>query len=145
MLVRHRPMPPTRLYWNRVRGINIFPPKTYHCLALYPAFNIYPLPFFNNDGSVQSNSHSYSHYANQSLDRHAGLLQPSSGFRHHGCVSPFLPFCNIVLTLRALDLDLAVLKFRNCASHVHQDLMDSELCGASVNNAVPSRWSRPTK
>ncbi|EKM80827.1 hypothetical protein AGABI1DRAFT_98948 [Agaricus bisporus var. burnettii JB137-S8] len=51
---------------------------------LYPAFNIYPLPFFNDDGSVQSNSHSYSHYANQSLDHHAGLLQPLSGFRHHG-------------------------------------------------------------
>jgi len=50
----------------------------------YPTFDIYPLPFFNNDGSVESNSHSYSHYATQSLDRHSGLLQPSSGFRHHG-------------------------------------------------------------
>ncbi|XP_006460948.1 hypothetical protein AGABI2DRAFT_150774 [Agaricus bisporus var. bisporus H97] len=57
----------------------------------YPAFNIYPLPFFNDDGSVQSNSHSYSHYANQSLDHHAGLLQPLSGFRHHGSACSQIP------------------------------------------------------
>ena len=55
-----------------------------YLLAAYPTFDIYPLPFFNNDGSVEPNSHSYSHYATQPLDRHSGLLQPSSGFRHHG-------------------------------------------------------------
>lgn len=50
----------------------------------YPGFNLYPLPFFNNDGSIQPNSHSFSHYANQSAERHSGLLQPSTEFRHHG-------------------------------------------------------------
>ncbi|KAJ3572395.1 hypothetical protein NP233_g3116 [Leucocoprinus birnbaumii] len=55
----------------------------YESLA-YPGFDIYPLPFFNNDGSIEPNSHSYSHYANQAPERHSGLLQPSTGFRHHG-------------------------------------------------------------
>ncbi|KAF9451299.1 hypothetical protein P691DRAFT_808287 [Macrolepiota fuliginosa MF-IS2] len=50
----------------------------------YPTFDTYPLPFFSNDGSIDPNSHSYPHYATQSLDRHPGLLQPSTGFRHHG-------------------------------------------------------------
>lgn len=50
----------------------------------YSGFDIYPLPFLNNDGSMKPNSHSYLHYVDQSLKHHFGLLQPSSGFRHHG-------------------------------------------------------------
>ncbi|KXN90184.1 hypothetical protein AN958_04674 [Leucoagaricus sp. SymC.cos] len=50
----------------------------------YPGFDIYPSPFFSSDGRIDSNSHSYSHYANQSFDHNSGLLQPSIGFRHHG-------------------------------------------------------------
>lgn len=103
-------------------------------LASYPAFNIYPLPFFNDDGSVQSNSHSYSHYANQSLDHHAGLLQPLSGFRHHGCVTAFLHYCNCVLTLRIRSACSQIPKLRiACSSGLNgQRTMWSfcEQCGA---------------
>ncbi|TFK44552.1 hypothetical protein BDQ12DRAFT_673199 [Crucibulum laeve] len=51
----------------------------------YPTFDLYPLPFFNSDGSVDPNSHNYSHYSAQTPPTPSvGLLQPSSGFSHHG-------------------------------------------------------------
>ncbi|KAG6862323.1 hypothetical protein C0995_016021 [Termitomyces sp. Mi166 len=54
-------------------------------LVAYPTFDLYPLPFFNSEGSVDPNSHSYAHYATQSPSTPpVGLLQPSSSFAHHG-------------------------------------------------------------
>jgi hypothetical protein len=50
----------------------------------YPSFDLYPLPFFSPEGSVDTNSHTYSHYAAQSPAPMVGLLQPSSSFTHHG-------------------------------------------------------------
>ncbi|KAH0589289.1 hypothetical protein H2248_005051 [Termitomyces sp. 'cryptogamus'] len=51
----------------------------------YPTFDLYPLPFFNSEGSVDPNSHSYAHYATKSASTPpVGLLQPSSSFAHHG-------------------------------------------------------------
>ncbi|KAF8891727.1 hypothetical protein BD779DRAFT_143700 [Infundibulicybe gibba] len=48
----------------------------------YPSFNIYPLPFFGDDGLVDPNSHNFAHYAAQTPP--VGLIQPSSSFAHHG-------------------------------------------------------------
>ncbi|KAJ7647517.1 hypothetical protein FB45DRAFT_893645 [Roridomyces roridus] len=51
----------------------------------YPTFNLYPLPFFTPDGSVNPNSHNFAHYAvQQPPSPPVGLIQPSSGFTHHG-------------------------------------------------------------
>ena len=50
----------------------------------YPTFDIYPMPFFNSSGSVNTNSHNYAHYATQPPSPPIGLLQPSSSFAHHG-------------------------------------------------------------
>ncbi|KAF8972921.1 hypothetical protein BDZ97DRAFT_1648676 [Flammula alnicola] len=50
----------------------------------YPTFDLYPLPFFSNAGSVEPNSHDYSYYSRQSPSPQVGLLQPSSTFIHHG-------------------------------------------------------------
>ncbi|EDR09145.1 uncharacterized protein LACBIDRAFT_326529 [Laccaria bicolor S238N-H82] len=51
----------------------------------YPSFDLYPLPFFNGQGTVDLNSHNYSHYASQSpISPAIGLMQPSPSFTHHG-------------------------------------------------------------
>ncbi|KIM45135.1 hypothetical protein M413DRAFT_17235 [Hebeloma cylindrosporum] len=50
----------------------------------YPTFDIYPLPFFSNSGSVDPESHNYSHYSGQSPNSQIGLMQPSRSFVHHG-------------------------------------------------------------
>ncbi|KAJ7350276.1 hypothetical protein DFH08DRAFT_105701 [Mycena albidolilacea] len=51
----------------------------------YPAFDLYPLPFFGPDGNVDPNSHSFAHYMSQQPPSPSvGLLQPSNGFTHHG-------------------------------------------------------------
>ncbi|KAJ7755721.1 hypothetical protein DFH07DRAFT_488365 [Mycena maculata] len=52
----------------------------------YPTFNLYPLPFFTPDGTVDPNSHNFAHYAavQQLPSTPVGLLQPSSAFSHHG-------------------------------------------------------------
>jgi len=50
----------------------------------YPTFDIYPLPFFTDDGSVNPDSHNFSHYSRQASDSQVGLLQPSKSFVHHG-------------------------------------------------------------
>ncbi|KAF8070312.1 hypothetical protein FPV67DRAFT_1561170 [Lyophyllum atratum] len=51
----------------------------------YPSFDLYPLPFFNSEGSVNPNSHNYAHYATQSpTTPPVGLLQPTGSFAHHG-------------------------------------------------------------
>ncbi|KAF8170228.1 hypothetical protein K438DRAFT_1854252 [Mycena galopus ATCC 62051] len=51
----------------------------------YPTFDLYPLPFFGNDGTVDPNSHSFAHYAaQQPPSPSVGLLQPSAAFTHHG-------------------------------------------------------------
>ncbi|KAJ7502798.1 hypothetical protein B0H11DRAFT_1986398 [Mycena galericulata] len=51
----------------------------------YPTFNLYPLPFFTADGTVDPNSHNFAHYAvQQPPSPSVGLLQPSSAFNHHG-------------------------------------------------------------
>ncbi|KAF8230166.1 hypothetical protein L208DRAFT_1400874 [Tricholoma matsutake] len=52
--------------------------------AAYPTFDLYPLPFFTPEGSVNTNSHNYRHYSAQSPTPMVGLLQPSSSFSHHG-------------------------------------------------------------
>jgi len=53
--------------------------------SAYPTFDLYPLPFFNSEGSVNPNSHNYAHYATQPpTTPPVGLLQPSSSFAHHG-------------------------------------------------------------
>ncbi|KAK7057411.1 hypothetical protein R3P38DRAFT_2840801 [Favolaschia claudopus] len=58
----------------------------------YPAFNLYPLPFFGPDGSVNTNSHSFAHYsARQTPSPPVGLLQPSSSFSHHGSSCSQIP------------------------------------------------------
>ncbi|KAJ7128897.1 hypothetical protein C8R43DRAFT_1026276 [Mycena crocata] len=50
-----------------------------------PTFNLYPLPFFSADGTVDPNSHNFAHYAaQQPPSPPVGLLQPSSAFTHHG-------------------------------------------------------------
>ncbi|KAJ7287373.1 hypothetical protein C8J57DRAFT_1283719 [Mycena rebaudengoi] len=50
----------------------------------YPTFNLYPLPFFTADGTVDPNSHNFAHLAAQPPSPPIGLLQPSSAFSHHG-------------------------------------------------------------
>ncbi|GLB44918.1 hypothetical protein LshimejAT787_1802550 [Lyophyllum shimeji] len=51
----------------------------------YPTFDLYPLPFFNAEGSVNTNSHNYAHYATQTpTTPPIGLLQPSNSLIHHG-------------------------------------------------------------
>ncbi|TEB37529.1 hypothetical protein FA13DRAFT_1752279 [Coprinellus micaceus] len=52
----------------------------------YPSFDLYPLPFFNpQTGMVDTNSHAFSQYSNnQPPSPQIGLIQPSSGFVHHG-------------------------------------------------------------
>ncbi|PPQ89521.1 hypothetical protein CVT25_012193 [Psilocybe cyanescens] len=50
----------------------------------YPTFDIYPLPFFSNDGTVDPNSHNFSYYSRQASNSQVGLLQPSKTFVHHG-------------------------------------------------------------
>jgi len=51
----------------------------------YPTFDLYPLPFFSADGTVNPNSHNFAHYAaQQPPSPSVGLLQPSSSFSHHG-------------------------------------------------------------
>ncbi|KAJ7188492.1 hypothetical protein C8R46DRAFT_1054862 [Mycena filopes] len=51
----------------------------------YPTFDLYPLPFFGTDGTVNPNSHNFAHYAaQQPPSPSVGLLQPSSSFTHHG-------------------------------------------------------------
>ncbi|KAJ6497868.1 hypothetical protein C8R45DRAFT_1052626 [Mycena sanguinolenta] len=51
----------------------------------YPTFDLYPLPFFGADGTVDPNSHSFAHYAaQQPPSPSVGLLQPSGAFNHHG-------------------------------------------------------------
>jgi len=52
--------------------------------ACYPTFDIYPLPFFSNEGSVNTKSHEYSHYTRFPSTPPVGLLQPSGSFVHHG-------------------------------------------------------------
>jgi hypothetical protein len=49
----------------------------------YPTFDLYPHPFFGPDGSVDTNSHNFSHYASDS-PKMIGLMQPSANFAHHG-------------------------------------------------------------
>ncbi|KAF8160960.1 hypothetical protein B0H34DRAFT_857497 [Crassisporium funariophilum] len=50
----------------------------------YPSFDLYPLPFFGSNDSVDPNSHSYFHYSAQSPHSQVGLRQPTSTFAHHG-------------------------------------------------------------
>ncbi|KAH9485268.1 hypothetical protein JR316_0002175 [Psilocybe cubensis] len=50
----------------------------------YPTFDLYPLPFFSNDGTVDPNSHNFSYYSRQVSNSQVGLLQPSKAFVHHG-------------------------------------------------------------
>ncbi|KAJ6558547.1 hypothetical protein DFH09DRAFT_1163140 [Mycena vulgaris] len=51
----------------------------------YPTFDLYPLPFFGADGTVNPNSHNFAHYAaQQPPSPSVGLLQPSGAFTHHG-------------------------------------------------------------
>ncbi|RDB25326.1 hypothetical protein Hypma_008053 [Hypsizygus marmoreus] len=51
----------------------------------YPSFDLYPMPFFSSEGSVNTNSHNYAHYATHSPKTPPiGLLQPTSAFVHHG-------------------------------------------------------------
>ncbi|KAF8659220.1 hypothetical protein AX16_001880 [Volvariella volvacea WC 439] len=51
----------------------------------YPSFNFNPLPFLDNTGSVNPDSHNFSHYVAQSQrSPSVGLLQPSNSFTHHG-------------------------------------------------------------
>jgi len=58
----------------------------------YPTFDLYPLPFFSHDGSVEPNSHNYSHFSRQSSpNSQVGLLQPSSSFVHHGANCTQIP------------------------------------------------------
>ncbi|CAA7259235.1 unnamed protein product [Cyclocybe aegerita] len=53
--------------------------------SAYPTFDLYPMPFFRHDGSVDPDSHNYSHYSRQSSpNSQVGLLQPTSAFAHHG-------------------------------------------------------------
>jgi len=48
----------------------------------YPTFDLYPLPFFTDNGTVNTDSHNFSQYSRQSSP--VGLLQPSKSFVHHG-------------------------------------------------------------
>ncbi|EAU91340.2 hypothetical protein CC1G_07375 [Coprinopsis cinerea okayama7 len=54
----------------------------------YPTYDLHPSPFFNPEtGSVDSNSHSFSHYSAQPSPPQGslGLMQPSANnFVHHG-------------------------------------------------------------
>jgi hypothetical protein len=50
-----------------------------HIVAVYPSFDLYPLPPFHNDG-LDSNSDNSALSPNCPV----GLLQPSSPFIHHG-------------------------------------------------------------
>ncbi|KAF9559863.1 hypothetical protein CPC08DRAFT_637242 [Agrocybe pediades] len=50
----------------------------------YPTFDLYPLPFFNNSGTVDPNSHDFAHYSRLSPESQLGLLQPQKSFVHHG-------------------------------------------------------------
>jgi len=52
--------------------------------ASYPTFDIYPMPFFNAEGSVNTKSHDYSHITRSLPSPSVGLLQPTSAFVHHG-------------------------------------------------------------
>ncbi|KAF8629192.1 hypothetical protein AX17_005777 [Amanita inopinata Kibby_2008] len=59
--------------------------------SVYPTFDLYPLPFFSDEGSVNTDSHNFSHYASQHADIKIGLLQPSASFRHHGTSCSQIP------------------------------------------------------
>ncbi|KIY63352.1 hypothetical protein CYLTODRAFT_360114 [Cylindrobasidium torrendii FP15055 ss-10] len=49
----------------------------------YPSFDIYPNAFFNANGTVAADSDSFATYSG-SVPVPAGLLQPPTGFVHHG-------------------------------------------------------------
>ncbi|KAI0321057.1 hypothetical protein OF83DRAFT_1081180 [Amylostereum chailletii] len=52
----------------------------------YPSFNIYPNPFFNNDGTVNTDSHNFSRYTTPPPEqRPVGILQPKPSFHHGNC------------------------------------------------------------
>lgn len=64
-------------------SINTSPPRLMTNVAAYPTFDLYPLPFFSNNGSVEPNSHNFSYYAGQLSNSQVGLMQPSNSFVHH--------------------------------------------------------------
>ncbi|KAK2467816.1 hypothetical protein APHAL10511_000111 [Amanita phalloides] len=48
----------------------------------HAAFDLYPLPYFNDEDSVITDSQSYSHFEPQQTK--VRLLQPSTSLKHHG-------------------------------------------------------------
>jgi hypothetical protein len=54
-----------------------------------PSFDFYPVPFFGNEDSVDSDLQSDSYEASQQLK--IGLLQPSAAFKHHGTSCSQIP------------------------------------------------------
>ncbi|KAF5321399.1 hypothetical protein D9619_001376 [Psilocybe cf. subviscida] len=52
----------------------------------YPTFDLYPLPFFSANGTVDPNSHNFAAYSGHATQ--VGLMQPSSSFVHHRYLLP---------------------------------------------------------
>ncbi|KIL68912.1 hypothetical protein M378DRAFT_158049 [Amanita muscaria Koide BX008] len=50
---------------------------------IYPLFDLYPHPFFGNEGFVNSDSHNDSYFTSQQMK--IGLMQPSFRHKDHGC------------------------------------------------------------
>jgi hypothetical protein len=119
-------------------------------IALYPTFDLYPLPFFNSQGTVDPNYHNDAHYTAQpSPSSQVGLLQPRGNFSHHGWViflrsQLFTVFIRFARRFSLLSPARAALKFQNSVSPVHPVLLVNALCGAIASNVVPSQWSTMT-
>ncbi|KAF8626836.1 hypothetical protein AX15_004667 [Amanita polypyramis BW_CC] len=54
-----------------------------------PPLDLYPHPFFSDEGSVDLDSDNFSYYSSQQAK--IGLLQPSSSFKHHGTSCSQIP------------------------------------------------------
>lgn len=106
--VVYRPAPAQFLLAHRIllsqAFVRIFPllgtwPFIYMCIvAVYPSFDLYPLPPFHNDG-LDSNSDSSALSPNCPV----GLLQPSSPFIHHGYAVKFFLIFIFYLIQRLLS------------------------------------------
>lgn len=106
--------------------------------APYPSFDLYPLPFFNpQTGMVDTNSHAFSQYSNnQPPSPQIGLIQPSSGFVHHG----YAPSSPLSKSSPLSTAGLTARKSPNFAWPALLASMDSVRCGVTASNAALYLW-----
>ena len=127
--------------------ISPFRHSTIHIMrivAVYPSFDLYPLPPFNSDG-LDSNFDNSSLSPNCSV----GLLQPSSPFIHHGYAVKFFPIVYLLSHPEGFIFFFFFL-LANSGQTVHKSLnLGSPVppvstviarCGATAKAAAQSLW-----